>query len=182
MLKDDSPPGTPTGEEDLRKAVELNPRDYDAQASLGGVLKRKGDLAGALHCYEVAGELSDGHPYPLLNALKIRAARDKKITLDEATSFQLARAERFRRNQAAGTPPIDSPWCYFDLAEIRLYQGARDDFLKAIDDGTYANGTRSWQARTFRDGLDMLKAAGYAPPGLDEGIEKLKKAEALLPK
>jgi tetratricopeptide (TPR) repeat protein len=181
LLRPDAPAGTPTGEAELRKAVELNPRDYDARASLGGVLKRQGDLAGALEQYEAAAGLSDGHPYPLLNALKIRAARDKAMTLDEATTFRLARAEKFRRSQADGAPPIDAPWCYFDLAEIHLYQGSKDDFLKAIDEGTLATATRSWQARTFREGLEMLAAAGYTPPGLAEGIEKLKKAETLLP-
>ena len=74
-----------TGEEDLRKAVELNPRDYDAQASLGGVLKRKGDLAGALNCYEVAAQLSDGTlAYLAFIALfRLNASRPSLLALDE---------------------------------------------------------------------------------------------------
>jgi tetratricopeptide (TPR) repeat protein len=182
LLKHDSPPGTPTGEAALLRAIELNARDFDSHASLGGVLKRAGRLAESLREYEIAAELSESHPYPLLNALKVRAVKDGQIHLDEATNFRLARAERFRRSQASNSPPIDSPWCYFDLAEIRLYQGSMDDFLKLIDEGNLANGTRSWQSETFRKSLEPLLAAGYQPPGLVEGIERLKKAEAWLPK
>jgi tetratricopeptide (TPR) repeat protein len=182
LLKADSPAGTPTGEGALLRAIELTPRDFDAHSSLGGVLKRAGRLDEALLHYETAVELSEWHPYPLLNSLKIRATKDGKIRLDEATNFRLARADRFRRAQANTSPPMDSPWCFFDLAEIRLYQGSKDDFLKLIDEGLLANGTRSWQAETFRKSLEPLSAAGYAPPGIVERIEKLKKAEALLPK
>ena len=117
----------------------------------------------------------------LLNALKLRAARDGRLDLDEATRFALARAERFRRSQINNSPPIDSPWCYFDMAEIRLYLGSPEEFLKNLDEGLFAKGTRSWQAETCRKSLEPLAAAGYPPQALAEGIEKLKKAEALLP-
>src|SRR5215510_5810234 len=42
-IKERRPAGRPTGETSLRKAIELNPSDYDALASLGGVLKREAD-------------------------------------------------------------------------------------------------------------------------------------------
>lgn len=181
LLKPDSPAGTPTGEQALRRAVELNPRDFDAYSSLGGILRRVGKLDEALDRYETAAEISEGHPYPLLNALKLRAARDGRVDLNEANTFRLARAERFRQAQVNNSPAIDSPWSYFDLAEIRLYQGSKDDFIKYIDEGILATGTRGWQAKTFRESLELLSSAGYGPPGMAEGIEKLRKAEAWLP-
>src|SRR5262249_19050501 len=56
LLKPDSPPGTPTGEQALRRAIEINPRDYDAHSSLGGVLKRAGKIDDALREYETASD------------------------------------------------------------------------------------------------------------------------------
>ena len=42
----------------------------------------------------------------------------------------LRRAERMRQAQAILQPPYDTPWCFFDLAEIRvpvaLWVGDRD--------------------------------------------------------
>src|SRR5207244_637644 len=48
------PPDMPNGIADLEKAIELNPDDYDAHASLGGVLKREGRLPEALAEYQRA--------------------------------------------------------------------------------------------------------------------------------
>lgn len=77
---------------------------------------------------------------------------------------------------------MDSPWCLFDLAEIRLYQDSRANFLRFLEDGLLARGTRGWQAETFRKSLELLSAAEYKPPGLVDGIERLKRAETQLPK
>jgi tetratricopeptide (TPR) repeat protein len=182
LLKPDSPPGTPDGEDALRRAIEINPGDFDAHCSLGGILKRAGRLDEALAHYETADDLSEGHPYPLLNALKIRAARDGKLNLDAANTFKLARAKRFRASQVNIMPPMDSPWCFFDYAEICLYEGSGADFLKYIDEGVFEPSTRAWQAKTFRESLELLSRAGYQPPALAEGIEKLTGAEGQLPK
>jgi len=42
FIKNNRPPDIPIGEESLRGAIALHPDDYDAYASLGGVLKREG--------------------------------------------------------------------------------------------------------------------------------------------
>jgi hypothetical protein len=34
-------------------------------------------------------------------------------------------AARVREGQSKEDPPFDRPWCFFDLAEIKLYQGIR---------------------------------------------------------
>src|SRR5262249_28594882 len=46
--------GIPSGEASLRRAVQLNPEDFDALSSLGGVLKRQNRLEEAYNCYELA--------------------------------------------------------------------------------------------------------------------------------
>jgi Flp pilus assembly protein TadD len=59
------------GESSLRRAIELNNKDFDAYASLGGVLKRARRFAQALAAYEQSYKISGGHPYPLLNAQRV---------------------------------------------------------------------------------------------------------------
>jgi tetratricopeptide (TPR) repeat protein len=181
LRKNDSPADAPTGEESLRRAVQLNPSDFDAHASLGGVLKRLGRLDAALAEYTVAAQVSEGHPYPLLNELKLRAASTGRVELTDGVKFKLARAERYRRAQVLNSTPLDSPWCFFDLSEIRLYFGSKDDFLKYLEEGLLQPSTRGWQAKTNRESLEFLARAGYDPPGLKEGLDKLRVAEANLP-
>jgi hypothetical protein len=42
------------------------------------------------------------------------------LTLSGSDKLALARAERIREGQSQQTPPFDKPWCFFDLAEIKL--------------------------------------------------------------
>ncbi len=169
----------PDGEESLRKAVQLNPEDFDALASLGGVLKRKQDFAGALEAYRKSTEASCGHSYPLLNALKLEAVRAGKLEIDPKTTLMLRRAERSRRAQAASDPPYDPPWSHFDLAEIRLYMGDTDGFVETIDQGLLVC-EHAWQPQTFRNSLALLTDAGVGLPGLVEGIARLDEMIPLL--
>lgn len=64
---------TAAGEASLRRAIELNPGDFDAMASLGGIVKRKGDLPAARDLYRESTRVTNGHSYPLLNALTLEA-------------------------------------------------------------------------------------------------------------
>jgi tetratricopeptide (TPR) repeat protein len=161
----------PDGEEALRRAIELRPTDFDALASLGGVLKRKNLLPDALAMYRQSTQVSNGHPYPLLNELKLQARVEGKLPIQERR-LQLLRAERARRAQTANHPPYDVPWSFFDLAEIRLYLGAPDDFLGTIDAGL-VHCNASWQPKTFRDSLQLLVDGGVDLPGLAEGLRRL---------
>src|ERR1051325_5344947 len=88
------------GETSLRIAIELNDKDFDAFASLGGVLKRAKRFPQALAAYEQSCKVSGGHPYPLLNALKLRVQVDGKLALSGPDRVALARAERFRGGQS----------------------------------------------------------------------------------
>jgi tetratricopeptide (TPR) repeat protein len=161
------------GEASLRRAVEINDKDFDAFASLGGVLKRAKRYPAALAAYEQSQKISGGHAYPLLNALKLRVQVNGKLELRGPDKLALARAERFREGQAQQTPPFDKPWCFFDLAEIKLYRGDPKAFLDVAMKGleeTDAN----WQGKTFVDSLKLLMPAAAELPGLQDGIAELE--------
>lgn len=166
----------PDGHDALVRATLLIPEDFDAWSSLGGLLKNvRQDLAGAHQMYAHAAKLSGGHPYPLLNALKLEALTTGKLDL-EAAGEQLQHAEDIRRAQAMATPPADAPWCYFDLAEIQLFRQQKEGFLASLRLGIDAS-TAAWQVQTFRDSLmSTLVAKGLEFDGLGEGIESLDAA------
>jgi tetratricopeptide (TPR) repeat protein len=161
------------GEPSLRRAIELNNKDFDAYASLGGVLRRAKRFAQALTAYDHSYKISGGHPYPLLNALKLRVQVNGSLALSGPDKLALARAERVREGQSEQNPPFDKPWCFFDLAEIKLYRGNPKAFLDVAIKGleqTDAN----WQGKTFVDSLRLLLPASEELPGLKEGLAQLE--------
>jgi tetratricopeptide (TPR) repeat protein len=165
------------GEASLRRAVAINDTDFDAYASLAGVLKRAGRLEQSRDAYDRSQQVSGGHPYPLLNVLKLRAALGGKLGLTRGDKIALARAQRFREGQAQQNPPFDSPWCFFDLAEIKLYGGDPKGFLDTAMRG-FENTEHDWQSKTFVDSLRLLLPAADELPGLKEGLAEL---EILIP-
>jgi tetratricopeptide (TPR) repeat protein len=160
------------GEASLRKALELNPDDYDGLASLGGVLRRQKRLDEALAAYERAVAVSSGHPYPLLMAMKLTARATGRLPIDAERRRQLVRAERMRQNQAEMNPPVDSPWCFFDAAEARLYLGDPAGFLDWLRKGL-DRCDQKWQGETFRSALQLLKDGAVPLDGLQAGIDAL---------
>jgi len=167
--------GTPDGEAALRKAVELNPGDFDALASLGGVLKRREQWDESAAAYRQATEVSRGHPYPLLNEIILQARADRALTLDGRRRMQLARAERALGTQVTNQPPYNAPWSYFDLATVRLLLSDGDGFLSLLNQGlTYCDA--AWQPGTYRDTLRLLADGSVELPRLLDGIEQLDEA------
>jgi Flp pilus assembly protein TadD len=165
------------GEASLRRAIELNPRDFDAFASLGGVLKRAERFPEALAAYEKSLQVSGNHPYPLLNALKLRVQVNGRLALSGADKIALMRAAIVREGQSKQDPPFDSPWCFFDLAEIKLYLGGAKAFVDIATQG-FVKAEHPWQPKTFVDSLKLLLPAAGELPGLKEGFAEL---EPLLP-
>jgi tetratricopeptide (TPR) repeat protein len=170
------------GYESLQRACHLNPQDFDAWSSLGGVLKnvrKQPELA--LPMYRKAAQVSDSHPYPLLNALRLAA--DGKGGLDLGApelQQQLAKARQLRQAQAAAEPPADTPWCFFDLAEIALYQSDAAGFDAVLQAGIQAC-TQGWQLETFLKSLQGLAAntgiQGLPRDLLAEGVRRIEAAQ-----
>jgi tetratricopeptide (TPR) repeat protein len=189
FIKERRPEGAPNGESSLREAVRLSPGDYDAWASLGGVLKREADhLAAngmadeataeyrrAYECYRQATDVSDGHSYPLLNEMKLFGRLNGTIPSDIRIKLRLPKAKRFLEAQVADKPPSNAPWSFFDLSEVRLYSGDSGGFMDILAEGlTYC--TADWMPDTHRNSLILLKAGGVSLPGLDDGLELLRAA------
>lgn len=170
----------PAAEAALRKAIELNPNDFDAHASLGGLLRKVGRFQEALACYQESVRISNGHPYPLLMALKLQARAEHRLELSDEQRRQLWQAEIMRRGQTELMPPYDAPWSYFDLGEARLYHGDAAGFLKSLGDGL-TRCQAKWQAETARSALQLLVDGGVKPEGLDAGLAALDAAIAKLP-
>ncbi len=176
--KDERPLEMPNGEKSLRRAVELKPDDFDALSSLGGVYKRQERWAEAAQAYHQATDISQGNTYPLLNELTIQARADGVFALDEDREFMLERARQSLKAQVESG--YNAPWSAFDLAQVCLYTNDAEGFQQNAKRGLLAC-THKWQPRTFRETLELLTVAHITLPGLEEGIEKLKKREALLP-
>jgi tetratricopeptide (TPR) repeat protein len=163
----------------LDRARHLNPDDFDTWSSLGGVLKNvRKDPVQALAMYRKAAQISDGHPYPLLNALRLQAQGQGGLDLGAASvQEQLVRARSLRLAQTQAEPPADTPWCFFDLAEIALYQGDGAGFLATVDAGLAAC-TQGWQRETFLNSLRGLATQtgieGLLRDVLAEGIARLE--------
>ncbi|HHP7236279.1 MAG TPA: hypothetical protein ACFCUC_16740 [Desulfobacterales bacterium] len=172
--KDDQPEWLPDGQDSLGRATSLNPDDFDAWASWGGVLRRKKDFPGAYEKYMRSAEVSNGHPYPLLNAIKLEAMTTGKIDLKNRKA-ELSAAEELRRGQILSNPPADTPWCFFDLAEINLYQKDKAAFLKNLEEGIKC--AENWQIETFYKVLqETLVNQNIRLSGLSEGMLKLETA------
>lgn len=130
--------------------------------------------------YRRSAEVSGGHPYPLLMALKLRARTMRSVAIDETLRRQLFLASRMRQAQAESNPPFDLPWCMFDLAEVALYSGDADGFLDWTRRGL-ATCEHRWQPETFRSALQLLVDGGVDPPGLREGLPLIDRAITTLP-
>jgi Flp pilus assembly protein TadD len=161
------------GELSLRRAIELNNKDFDALASLGGILRRAKRFAPALAAYEQSYKISGGHPYPLLNALKLRVPVNGRLALSGADKLALGRAERVREGQVQQNPPFDNPWCFFDLAEIKLYRGDPKAFVDVAIKGLERMDA-PWQGKTFVESLRVLLPAADELPGFKEGFAELE--------
>jgi tetratricopeptide (TPR) repeat protein len=168
------------GEAALREAIRLNPNDFDALASLGGIQRKTNRQDEAATMYQRAVEVSGGHPYPLLMAIKLRARTTGALGIDATTKRQLFLAEKMRQSQAMANPPLDSPWCMFDVAEMRLYAGDAAGFLQWTRQGLNACENR-WEPQTFRSALQLLIDGGVEPAGLRDGLPLIEASIANLP-
>lgn len=150
--------GLPTGEDALRTALALDDQDFDACASLGGILKRLDRHDEALAMYERATNVSQGHPYPLLNTIKLQVRRDNALVLQPRQTVQLHRAERMLRAQTQDTPPLNAPWCFFDLSDINFFLNRADACREALQEGIYYC-SHSWQAQTHLASMRLMARA-----------------------
>ena len=131
-------------------------------------------LAGALEKYRMSAEVSNSHPYPLLNMIKLEAIATGKINLENRTE-QLQAAAELREGQARNLPPADVPWCYFDLAELQLFQNDEQGFLGYVEEAIRVADAQ--QLETFAHALqESLVEKQIDYPGLSEGMRRVREA------
>ncbi|WP_375776861.1 hypothetical protein ACE103_35835 [Bradyrhizobium sp. ma5] len=162
------------GELSVRKAIELNQLGFDAWGALGGILRRAKRFEESLDAYKQSMKLSGNHPYPLLNALVLRPQVKGQLALTPADKLALGRALFVREGQAKPDPPFDSPWCFFDAALIKLFQGDGAAFKATALTGFNYPDTVDWQRKTFVDSLHLLLPAAKELPGLQDGLAALE--------
>ena len=170
----------PTGEDALRTALALDDQDYDAYASLGGILKRLGRHDDALLMYEQATDVSQGHPYPLLNTIKLQVRRDQALSLVPKQIAQLHRAERMVRAQSQDLPPFNAPWCFFDLSDINFFLDRRGACIEALQEGIH-HCAHAWQAQTHLDSMRLMANALEKNELFEESVLLLENQVPYLP-
>ncbi|WP_238916826.1 hypothetical protein [Clostridium sp. YIM B02555] len=166
-----------TGEESLRKAINLNDIDFDVYASLGGILKRKEKYKEALEMYNKSVELSRGNSYPLLNAIKIKAKIEGYLSIDEKTKFYLERSKMYLENQIKNTPPYNTPWSYFDLFETSLFIGQDESSLITYIKQGVNYCSDWWEIKTFMDSFKLIEEVQNKPNCYNEIINFLIKCK-----
>lgn len=161
-----------TGEEALKKASELNPDNFDAYASLGGIYKRLGQYGQSLQMYNNSLEVSNGHPYPLLNAIILQVREKGPGSITGKQKLYMKRAEVQLRKQVSDHPAYNAPWSYFDLSATDLLSGKKDDALSVLEEGLV--NANDWEARTHLDTLLLMENQKAGLPGYDGIINALK--------
>jgi len=165
-------PDLPSGEEALKKAIELNAKDFDAYASLGGIYKRLGQLEQSAAMYKRSVEVSDGHPYPLLNAVILQVRIEGFSSISTRQKLFMKRAEVPLRKQVADIPPYNAPWSFFDLSTILLLLGKKDDALTILEEGlVYA---KDWEVKTHLDTLLLMENQKENLPGFGDIVSLLR--------
>ena len=98
----------------------------------------------------------------------IEPCRATGIFQSDPSRLSAPPSERFEVPPGAGRQrsAIDPPWSYFDLAEIRLYEGKTDEFLNLA--GKRTECAQKWQVDTFHGSLKRLIDAGVDVPGMRE--------------
>ena len=112
-------------------------------------------------------------------ALKLRARTSGSLALDQSAKRQLVAAEQMRRAQADTVPPIDAPWCMFDLAEMRLYADDPVGFLNWVKKGLNTC-THRYEPETFHSAIQLLIDGGLRPRGIDEALPLVEAKMAAL--
>lgn len=130
--------------EAFETAMKHDPGDYDLLSSLGGFYKtcasKQESVAQqdafkdmAISSYSLANEITDGHPYPLLNWYRMVAIKTGQWQRDEQVEASLAHARTVR--EAHLKAGIEMPWCVYDLIEICIYQGDTEAAQRVFDRG-----------------------------------------------
>jgi tetratricopeptide (TPR) repeat protein len=151
--------GLPTGELSLMNAISFNNQDFDAYSSLGGIYKRQHKLEEAWEMYKQATVISNGHPYPFINEMRLQVVLKGVQSITTKQKFALERLETILQHHVKSTPPYDTPWCFFNLSDIYLFTGRINEAIEVLNDGKVHFGY--WEVKTHRDTLLLMCDTDY---------------------
>ena len=172
------------GREYLKKAIELNPKDFYAYSSFGSTWKHI-NKKRAYQYYLKALEITPKNSYPLINAILLRLALKKKIKSIKKFKKYIDIAIQERLIQVSKSEDI--PWAFFDLGTLYLLRGniksSLNYYLLAIRDSPDI-----WTINTTIKTLDIAYEMHTQIPGMEKVrtllllgmgffLKKLKKEE-----
>jgi len=151
------------GQEYLNRAVQLDPTDSDAIASLGGTW-RGIDNNKALDYYRQAFEVNPTDPYPLGNYLEFEIAKRRNLRAVSPAMPSLKAAVRKCRDQA--DVGMNIPWAFYDTGKFNLLLQKPYDSLvayaKAVCDSTHVG-----MVETALKSVKRLKVVRQEIPGFE---------------
>ncbi len=128
------------GQDLLKEAIRMDPRNVDALCSLGGSYRREKRLAEARDCYRKAHAIDHSYPYALSNyiALEVLLRHDTGII----DCFHAPLTEAIERCKRQIEVKVNLPWALFDLGMFEFYLGnpyaAIGYYAKGIDVALHA--------------------------------------------
>ena len=136
----------------LSESLRLDASDADAWSSLGGVHVALGQYGEALAAFEEGLGRDPACTYSLLNTLTMAAL---------AGDFEAARRRHadqieagLRRCEVQADAGENTPWCWYDLAQIHFLLGSTTGFLQAL--GQAIQASSEWQVGSARRTYELL--------------------------
>ncbi len=152
----------------LKKAIQLDPLDWDAMSILGGYYKDF-DEDKARDCYEKAFEINPYNAYSLGNYLiyELRKLRN----LDPIVISKPFILDAIERCNTQIELEIDIPWAYYNIGLFNLFLGNfQNSFINYLLGVRYSN--HDWMISTTFKTLNLLSNFKDLFPGIDL-IQKL---------
>ncbi|KKM83290.1 hypothetical protein LCGC14_1310900 [marine sediment metagenome] len=147
----------------LKKAIQLDPLDWDAMAILGGYYKDFNEDK-ARECYKNAFDINPHDAYSLGNYLIYELRKLKNLDpISISKHFILDAIERCNTQIEL---EIDIPWAYYNKGLFNLFLGNfQDSFINYILGVRYSN--HDWVISTTYKTLNLLSNFKDLLPGLD---------------
>lgn len=152
------------GQSYLKTAVEKNPMDSDAFASLGGSYKILKDYEKAYKYYKKALKADPSHPYPLLNYLIMKIQKTGNLKHIKYNKELIQKGIERRLNQIE--VKVEIPWAFFDMGLFSFFLGKLDDSLIYYLNGIN-HSQNMWMIDTTLNTLDELKNIHNQMPGIE---------------
>ncbi len=170
---DADPSAYSEGQNWIREALEKNPEDVDAWASLGGTWRtlersttgdeRRRYRQEARDCYRRAFEIDASDPYALTNFIEYELASSP--TVDVVPYLRPTILNSIERSKAQAIAGVNLPWAYFSLGEFYLLLGEPVTALRYYALGVDSSTASHFVTSPFRS-FDLLDEAKAGLPGL----------------